>query len=354
MATGRFISTFFLPTNHANNFISNRRLTMKAIIAKQPGGPEVLELVDIDQPVTQEGEVKIRVKAFGLNKAESYYRSGNYGTFVPDQALGIEAVGEIIDDPSNEFRIGQKVATAMGGMMFTRHGGYAEYITVNASNVVAIDSEISNEQLAALPEAYLTVWGALDKNLQIAHGESLLIRGATSSVGMAAVAYAKARGLTVIATTRNPASVDKLKSIGADHVVIDDGNIHEKVTAIIPEGVNNALEVVGAATLKDTLKSVRQWGQVVVIGLLGGAPVLESFNLMSDLPNTVKLSFFGSGLLGSESLPLNESPLNWIAEQVASGAMPNTIAKTFDAEDIQEAHRLLDSGTANGKIVIMF
>ena len=327
---------------------------MKAIIAKKPGGPEVLELVDIDQPVTQEGEVKVRVKAFGLNKAESYYRSGNYGSFVPDQALGIEAVGEIFEDPSGKFRVGQKVATAMGGMMFTRHEGYAEYITVSANNVVAIDSELGYKQLASIPEAYLTVWGALDKNLQIAPGESLLVRGATSSIGMAAVAYAKARGLTVIATTRNPGSIDKLKSIGADHVVIDNGNIHEKIRAILPEGVNNALEIVGAATLKDTLKSIRQWGHVVVIGLLGGATVLDSFNLMGDLPNTVKLSFFSSGLFGSDALPLNESPLNWVVEQIASGNIPDTVAKTFNIEDIQEAHRLLDSGTANGKIVVSF
>lgn len=327
---------------------------MKAIIAKKPGGPEVLELVDIDQPVTQQGEIKIQVKAFGLNKAESYYRSGNYGTFVPNQALGIEAVGEIIDDPSGKFRVGQKVATAMGGMMFTRHGGYAEYITVSANNVIAIDSELTHEQLAALPEAYLTVWGALDKNIQISDGESLLVRGATSSIGMAAVAYAKARGLTVIATTRNPDSIDKLKSIGADHVVIDNGNIHEEVKAILPEGVSNALEIVGAATLKDTLKSIRQWGQVVVIGLLGGTTVLESFNLMGDLPNTVRLSFFSSGLFGSDTLPLNESPLNWVIKQVATGNIPNTLAKTFGVEDIQEAHRLLDSGTANGKIVVSF
>lgn len=327
---------------------------MKAIIAKRPGGPEVLELVDIEQPVAQEGEVKIRVHAFGLNKAESYYRSGNYGTFVANQALGIEAVGEIIDDQSGEFRVGQRVATAMGGMMFTRHGGYAEYITVNASNVVAIDSDLSTEQLAALPEAYLTVWGALDKNLQISAGESLLVRGATSSIGMAAVAYAKARGLIVIATTRNPDSIEKLKLLGAHHVVIDDGAIHQKVRAILPEGVSNALEVVGAATLKDTLKAVRPWGQVAVVGLLGGAPVLESFNLMGDLPNTVKLSFFGSGLFGTPSLPLKNSPLNWIAEQIAGGKFPSTLARTFKAENIQEAHTLLDSGTANGKIVVTF
>jgi NADPH2:quinone reductase len=239
-------------------------------------------------------------------------------------------------------------------MMFARHGGYAEYITVNANNVVAIDSDLSYEKLAALPEAYLTVWGALDKNLQIAEGETLLVRGATSSIGLTAITYAKLRGLTVIATTRNANSIDKLKSMGADHVVIDDGAIHEKVKAIVPEGVDNALEIVGAATVKDTLKCVRPWGQVVVVGLLSGPPVLESFNLMGDLPGTVKLSFFSSGLLGTEALPLKESPLNSIADQVASGRIPSTIANTFHVEDIQEAHRLLDRGTANGKIVVLF
>lgn len=327
---------------------------MKAIVAKQPGGPEVLQLVDIDEPQTQTGEVKIRVKAFGLNKAESYYRSGNYGKLVPDQALGIEAVGEITEDPSGIFNIGQKVATAMGGMMFARHGGYAEYITVNANNVVAIDSDLSYEKLAALPEAYLTVWGALDKNLQIAKGQTLLVRGATSSIGLTAITYAKFCGLTVIATTRNANSIDKLKTMGADHVVIDDGAIQEKVRAIVPQGVDNAIEVVGVATIKDTLKCVRPWGEVVVVGLLSGPAVLESFNLMGDLPGTVKLSFFGSGILGTDALPLKESPLNIIAEQIASGKIPSTIGKTFHVEDIQEAHRLLDSGTANGKIVVLF
>ena len=352
MATGKFINTCSQPINRVSKQNNSRRKKMKAVIAKQPGGPEVLQLVDIDQPKTQKGEVKIHVKAFGLNKAESYYRSGNYGKFVADRALGIEAVGEISEDPSGIFTIGQRVAAAMGGMMFARHGGYAEYITVNASNVIAIDSDLSYEELAALPEAYLTVWGALDKNLQIAKGETLLVRGATSSIGLAAVTYAKARGLTVIATTRNVKSIGKLKSMGADHVVIDDGAIQEAIRALAPNGVDNALEIVGAATVKDTLKCVRRWGQVVVVGLLSGAPVLESFNLMGDLPGTVKLSFFSSGLLGTEALPLKESPLNWIADQVACGRIPSTIGNTFHIEEIREAHRLLDHGTANGKIVV--
>lgn len=327
---------------------------MKAVIAKKPGGPEVLQLADIDQPETKQGEVKIRVKSFGLNKAESYYRSGNYGNLNPNQALGIEAVGEIVEDLSGQFKIGQKAATAMGGLMFSRHGGYAEYITVNAHNVVAIDSDLSYEQLAALPEAYLTVWGALDKNLQIKEGQTLLVRGATSSVGLAAIAYAKYRGLTVLATTRNAQSTDRLQSIGADHVLIDDGNIHDKLKAIVPMGVCNAIEIVGVNTVKDTLKAVRPWGQVVVVGLLSGPPVLNSFNLMVDLPNTVKLSFFSSGILGTSSLPLHGSPLGEIATAVAKGVIPSGVARTFAVEDIQMAHRLLDNGTAGGKIVVSF
>ena len=325
---------------------------MKAIIASKPGGPEVLKIINTDEPEVQRGEVKIKVHAFGLNKAESYYRSGNYGIFRSDLALGYEAVGEIIEDSNGIFEIGQKVATAMGGMMIVRHGGYAEYISVNSNNVIQIDSQLGFEELAALPEAYLTVWGALEKSLQITEGQTLLVRGATSSLGLAAVAYAKMRGLTVVATTRKAQSTKKLTSIGADHVVIDNGEIHESVNSILSGGIDNAIEIVGAATLSDTAKCIKPWGEIVVVGLLGGPPILKNFNLMMDIPNTVKLSFFNSQLLGTEALPLKDSPLNMIAEKVANGSIPSTLAKVYSFEDIQEAHSLLDSGKAGGKIVV--
>lgn len=325
---------------------------MKAIIASKPGGPEVLKIINTDEPEVQRGEVKIKVHAFGLNKAESYYRSGNYGIFRSDLALGYEAVGEIIEDSNGIFEIGQKVATAMGGMMIVRHGGYAEYISVNSNNVIQIDSQLGFEELAALPEAYLTVWGALEKSLQITEGQTLLVRGATSSLGLAAVTYAKMRGLTVVATTRKAQNTKKLTSIGADHVVIDNGEIHESVNSIFSGGIDNAIEIVGAATLLDTAKCIKPWGEIVVVGLLGGRPILENFNLMMDIPNTVKLSFFNSQLLGTEMLPLKDSPLNMIAEKVANGSVPSTLAKVYSFEDIQEAHSLLDSGKAGGKIVV--
>jgi len=170
---------------------------------------------------------------------------------------------------------------------------------------------------------------------------------------MAAVAYAEARGITVIATTRNPEHIDGLKVLGADHVVIDNGTIHKQIKEIVPEGADYALELVGAPTLLDTMESIRLWGQVVVVGVLGGPPILEKLNLM-DLPNTVRLSFFGSGLLGSEAMPLMDSLLNWIAGQMESGNIPSIHSRTFKSEDISSAHSLLDSGKAGGKIVVTF
>ena len=327
---------------------------MKAVIAKTPGDVDVLKLYCVNEPSPLENEIKIRVHAFGLNKAESYYRKGRHGKFSGQWALGIEAAGEVVEDPMGDLAQGQKVITAMGGMMFSRHGSYAEYICVKRSNVLAIHSNIDFVPLATLPEAYLTVWGALDYSLRVQPGETLLVRGGTSSIGMAAITYAKARNLNVIATTRRPDRVEKLKALGAEQVVIDDGEIHEKVKAICPKGADKAIELVGAGTVLDSMNSLRHWGELCFVGFLGGPPIIEKLHLMNDLPNTVKLSFFGSGLLGSDALPITEAPLNWIADKLSSGDIPSLHAKTFNISEIQEAHRFLESNTALGKIIVTF
>jgi len=325
---------------------------MKAITIEVAGGPDVLTVGARPEPSVENGEVKIRVRAFGINRVESYYRAGSHGTLLPGRIPGIEAVGEVSADPSGTFKPGQKVVAVMGGMMFARDGSYAEYTTVRLNQVLAIDSDIDFVLLAALPEAYLTVWGALDRSLGIQSGETLLVRGATSSVGLAAVIYAKARGLAVIATTRNEKRRARLIELGADHVIIDSGEIADSVREITPEGVDKALEIVGASTLKDSLKTVRHWGEVAVIGQLGGSLQVEHLGLTSDLPNTVKMSFFSSGLLGSAQLPLDKSPLNWIAEQVHQGGMPDITAEVFQAEDIRTAHTKMDENRAFGKLVV--
>ena len=326
---------------------------MKAYVIEQFGGPEVLQLRDIPSPEPTADEVQIRVRAFGLNRAESSLRAGKMGAITAPRVPGIEAVGELIHDPAGVFRTGQRVATAMGGMQFSRNGSYAEQVTVLRSNVIALDDiALSWEELAALPEAYLTIWGALDKSLAIQMGQTLLVRGATSSVGLAALTYAKARGLKVIATTRSTANTARLREMGADEVLVDDGDIAASVRTIVPEGVDAALEVVGAATLRDTIKTLRAFGAVNVVGLIGGPAALERFHLMQDLPAATQLSFFPSGLLGTPALPLRDSPLLWIAQEVAARRMPSLRTETFDFDDVPRAHCVMESDRALGKLVV--
>lgn len=327
---------------------------MKAYIIERAGGPEVLTLADYPAPQAAADEVMIRVRAFGLNRAEVYRRTGKMGPISSPVVPGIEAVGEVISDAFGTFRPGQRVATAMGGLQFSRTGSYAEQVAVLRSNVIDLqDTTLSWEELAALPESYLTVWGALSKSLGLAKAQTLLVRGATSSVGMAAIAYAKMLGADVVATTRSEGNVQRLREVGADVAIVDRGHVEEEVRRAVPAGVDVALEVVGATTLRDTIKALKPFGAVTVVGLLGGPPVLENFHLMQDLPSATRLSFFSSGMLGTTALPLTDAPLRAIAAGIAAGRIPSLRARTFDFGDLRQAHALMESDRALGKLVVL-
>ncbi|KIO78992.1 alcohol dehydrogenase [Pedobacter lusitanus] len=327
---------------------------MKAIILNKNGGPEVLTIHEITEPETTNGAVKIKIKAFGLNKLESYVRQGIIEATAIPAVLGIEAVGEVVEDKSGRFEIGQKVITVMGGLGMTRQGSYAEYVVSPVENVLAINSNISYEELAAIPESFGTIAIALDKVLKIRAGEILLIKGGTSAAGAAAILYAKLKGLKVIATTRNVNKFLRLKELGADYMIIDNGNVSEEVRKIVPDGVHKALDVVGGDKgILDTVAAVRPFGEVTVIGLLGGPPIIPDLNLMTQLGQSVKISFSQSGLLGNPAYPLQESPLSLIAEHIASGKMISIRTATFRFDEIADAHKLMDSNKTNGKIVII-
>jgi NADPH:quinone reductase-like Zn-dependent oxidoreductase len=327
--------------------------TMKAYVIERPGGPKALELRDIPSPEPGADEVTIRIRAFGLNRAEAYFRAGTMGAITTPRVPGIEAVGEVLSDPSGTFHPGQRVATLMGGMQFERPGSYAEEISVLRGNVIDLkDTTLSWEELAALPESYLTAWGALTRSLAIKRGQTLLVRGATSSVGLAAVVYAKTLGVHVIATTRSLENTSRLREVGADDAIVDNGEIADIARNVVPEGIDAALEVVGAATLRDTIKTLKPFGAVSVIGLLGGPPVLEHFHLMQDLPGAARLDFFTSGLLGTPALPLTDAPLKWLAQETASGRIRSLRVRTFDFDDVPAAHSFMESNRAIGKIVV--
>ena len=320
---------------------------MKAIVIDQFGGPEQLVLREIPAPEPAPGQVVIQVKAFGINHAETYMRQGEWAQ--ANQVSGIECVGVVAGCPSGEFAEGEKVAALMGGMGRTIPGSYAEYTRVPAENVARIESALPWEELAAIPESYATAWTCLQRNLELGGGQTVVIRGATSALGQAAVNIAAASRARVIATTRNPARAAGLKGMGAAQVEIEGPDLSPRLQGPKPDAV---LDLVGNSTILDSLAMVRRGGRVCLAGFLGGLAPLASFNPLLQMPSGVQFSFFGSFLFGAPEFPLSDVPMQAIVERVAGGTYQAKPARVFHFDEIAEAHRVMESNQANGKLVV--
>ena len=318
--------------------------TMKAIVLYQGGAPEELKIEQRPVPKCNKGQVLIRVKAFGLNRSELFTRLGQSPNVKLPRILGIEAVGTVAEAPGGEFKEGEVVATCMGGLGREVDGGYAEYTLVKADYARVIKTEMPWDRLGGLPEMLQTSWGALNRNLHIQKGETLLIRGGTTSVGLAAAAIAKSQGLTVLATTRQTKREKLVKSTGADHVIIDDGSIVAKVEELYPDGVDKVLELVGA-TLGDSAKCVKKGGQLCQVGVVGGN---SSSDLKSSFRPGATYAFYGGEQEDFHAMPLEE-----LIKAVADEKLPVQIGKVFNMDQIVEAHRTMEQNSAGGKIVVL-
>lgn len=320
---------------------------MKAWVIREPGGPECFTLEEIDTPKARRGWTLIKIHAFGLNRSEWFTRIGDSPSVKFPRVLGIECVGEVIDSGGLDLKSGATVAAIMGGMGRDFDGSYAEYTLVPHSCVFPIDTCLAWERLAALPEMLQTTHGSLNSGLEIERAESLLIRGGTSSIGMAALALAKDTGLYVATTSRSSSKVDLLKEAGADEVWIDDGSLANQIIDRGHRLYDRVLELIGTTTLMDSLRCVGSGGIVCMTGILGGQWTLENFEPMGDIPTGVKLTSYSGG-----SSDISIDQLQRYIELVEEGNLIIQTGPVFKFEELVQAHELMDANQAGGKIVV--
>ena len=322
---------------------------MKAIVLTRTGGPEVLKIQDRPDPSPDDGDVLIRIEAFGLNHAETYFRSGRWPG--GPEILGIECAGTVMTDTTGRHAPGTRVVALMGGMGRSRNGTYAEMVTVPATNTVRVETSLSWTDLVAIPEVYATAWSGLRTLLGVLGGETVLVRGATSAVGQAAVNLAVDLGATTIATTRNPDRAPLVRKLGASTVLIDDGDLS---STVVEHGltVDAVLDLVGNSALRDSLALVRPKGRVCQIGFLGGLAPVDDFNPMADLPSGVQLSFFGSFVLGSPAFPVSDLPLQELVTKAERGIFKAKPVRVFAFDEVAAAHALIEEGQAVGKLAV--
>jgi NADPH:quinone reductase-like Zn-dependent oxidoreductase len=322
--------------------------TMRAAVLDGPGAPSALQIRELPVPVPRAGEVLIEVKAAGLNRSELHTRRGLAVGVTFPRVLGIEATGVVAAAPGGELAVGQQVMTMMGGMGRTFDGGYAEYTCVPAEQAIPFHSDLDWATLGAVPEMLQTAYGSLTIGLDARAGQTLLIRGGTSSIGLASAVLAKDRGLTVLSTTRRPARAAALEAIGVDHVLIDDGEIAQQVRELIPAGVDTALELVGTGTLADTLQATAVHGVVCFTGMLSEEWLIERFYPIGYIPDGVRLTAYGG-----EASDLPREVLQEFLEGVAAGRLRVPLGQTYALDEISTAHADMEAGNATGKLVVL-
>ena len=313
---------------------------MKAVLLDKITPAEEVALTEVAIPKVQPGWVLVKVKAFGMNHSEQILRLSEIEADYIQKPIipGIECVGEVADASDSGLAVGQKVIAMMGGMGRSFHGGYAEYALLPVSHVFAVESGLSWERLAAVPETYFTAWGSLFECLQLKPDDTLLVRGATCALGYAAIQIAKALGCKVVATTHRESKLPLLAD--ADEAVLDDGALAGKL-----RGVAKALDLVGPKYLRDTLRAVEHGGIVCNTGILGGVFALNGFDPIKDIPNGVYLTGFHS---------------NWPTQAVVDDIfaflrkhdLAPAVGACYDFDSIRDACIALDSGKVNGKIVV--
>jgi NADPH:quinone reductase-like Zn-dependent oxidoreductase len=324
---------------------------MRAAVCVSAGGPEVLQVRELPVPEVRRGWSLVQVKGAGLNRSELRTRQGHSPNVTFPRVLGIECVGIVAASTDPLLPDGTTVAAVMGEMGREFDGGYAEYALLPNALLMPVSTTLPWGVLAALPETYLTAQGSLDALGVVPGGEGrLLIRGGTSSVGMAAMSIASGYGVATAATTRRQDRTGALTAAGADYALVDDGrSLTASVHAVWPQGPDYVLDLVGTSTAADSLRLVRRGGTVCMTGTLSGW-VIPDFEPVAMIPSGTRLTAFHSdNFKGSAGATV----LQRVVDQVEAGLYRPNLDRVFGLDDIVAAHRHMEGNQATGKLVIV-
>lgn len=324
--------------------------TMRCVEISIPGGPEVLKIAERTLPQPAQGEVLVKVAAAGVNRADTSQRRGNYP--VPPGApdiLGMEISGTVaaLGAGAGGWKIGDEVCALVVG------GGYAEYCTAPASNCMPVPKGVSLAQGACLPETFMTVWSNVWDRGRLASGESLLVQGGSSGIGVTAIQMAKALGHTVYATAGSGEKCTACEQLGADRAInYRTEDFVEVVKGLTGgKGVNLVLDMVAGDYVARELQCLAMDGRLVLIATLGGATGPVNF---SDLMRR-RLAITGSALR-PRSVEFKAAIVANLQEKIwpliENGKIRTVVHQTFPLAQAADAHRLMESSQHIGKILL--
>jgi NADPH:quinone reductase-like Zn-dependent oxidoreductase len=324
---------------------------MRAVVAERPDGPDGLVVREVPRPEPRPGWALVRVEAFGLNRSEYKTLRGYAGDAVTfPRILGIELVG-VVEAVRGDAPPGETVAALMGEMGRAFDGGYAEYALVPEHQLIALDTTLPWDVLGALPETFVTAAGSLE-HLDLEEGKTLLLRGATSSVGLACLELARASGLRVIATTRSEAKGRRLTELGAAGTVVEGDGFTERARGALPEGgADGAVDLIGGPALLETLRLLHPGATACNSGSLSDTWVIPDFEPIAMIPSGRKLTVFHSN--DAHDARVGGPLLRAVVEQVERGEVAPNIDAVYALEQTIDAHRRMAANEATGKLVVL-
>jgi putative PIG3 family NAD(P)H quinone oxidoreductase len=324
---------------------------MRAIVIAKPGGPEVLELREVTTPAPSRGEVRVRVRATAINRADLLQRLGMYPAppGSPPDIPGLEIAGEVdaVGDDVTELGVGDRVFGLVGG------GGYAEYVTAHARSLARVPEGMSLTDAAAVPEAFVTAWDAMVDQAELGAGETVLVHAVGSGVGTAAIQIARAIGARSLGTARTADKLQRARPLGLDEGMVPDGGkfSDEVRKRTAGRGVDVVVELVGGAYVAQDIACLAPQGRIVVVGAMAGPQVEINLPLLMRQRGVIR----GTTL---RSRPLEEKILaarafeRHVVPLLARGTLRPIVDRILPLARAGEAHQVMQSNETFGKVVL--